>query len=281
MASNKKFNDAAVGYRPQTAFPLNANEYFESVAEAEAAAQSAAEVGTPEADNTSYYIGQTLTVYEKKWTTNSDLPVTGYAEFQNIAQDAVDRNIPVVLITIKGSIAEPAQDCATSQRFAQLLTSDVWRRYVRSNSGRFYFAYGQTAVDQDLYDSVSRQVPSTVLTAWYGESDWGEDLQNSYDKIGVVYGVGETARKGFVSPADIADGFALTAFVDGIIGHVKNAELAVFQIQPDRTLKPAGGGEIPDTYKTYAETVTALTAEDGFKTYAETSAALSNDGYAT
>jgi hypothetical protein len=57
MADNKKFIDAAVGYRPQTAFPLNANEYFESLYEAKRAAAMAAEVGTAEANSTSYYIG--------------------------------------------------------------------------------------------------------------------------------------------------------------------------------------------------------------------------------
>jgi hypothetical protein len=65
MASNNKFNDVAVGYRPQTAFPLNANEYFESLNDAETAASRAAEVGTKESLSTSYYIGQTLTVYER------------------------------------------------------------------------------------------------------------------------------------------------------------------------------------------------------------------------
>ena len=57
MADNKKFIDAAVGYRPQTAFPLNTNEYFESLYEAKRAAAMAAEVGTAEANSTSYYIG--------------------------------------------------------------------------------------------------------------------------------------------------------------------------------------------------------------------------------
>lgn len=57
MADNRKFIDAAVGYRPQTAFPLNANEYFESLAAASAAVSSAAEVGTEGSLSTSYYIG--------------------------------------------------------------------------------------------------------------------------------------------------------------------------------------------------------------------------------
>ena len=37
----------------------------------------------------------------------------------------------------------------------------------------------------------------------------------------------------------------------------------------------------PDIYKTYGDTVTALTSESGFKTYSQTSAQLSDDGYAT
>ena len=38
---------------------------------------------------------------------------------------------------------------------------------------------------------------------------------------------------------------------------------------------------VPDTYKTYSDTTTALTASSGFKTYAQTMQGLSADGYAT
>ena len=38
---------------------------------------------------------------------------------------------------------------------------------------------------------------------------------------------------------------------------------------------------MPVDYKTYANTVTALTGSSGFKTYAQTKTSLSTDGYAT
>lgn len=53
----------SVSFNPTSAFPLDARSYFESYAEAEAAARSAVAVGS--ADST-YYFGQTLIVVENK-----------------------------------------------------------------------------------------------------------------------------------------------------------------------------------------------------------------------
>lgn len=51
----------AVAFDPLSAFPLDGRTYFESMAAAEAAAQSAEAVGST---NTKYHYGMTLTVYE-------------------------------------------------------------------------------------------------------------------------------------------------------------------------------------------------------------------------
>jgi hypothetical protein len=53
--------DFAVAFNRQTAFPLDAKSYFESLASAQAAAASAEAAGSK---NTTYYYGETLAVVE-------------------------------------------------------------------------------------------------------------------------------------------------------------------------------------------------------------------------
>lgn len=51
----------STSFKRTSAFPIEANGYFTSYAEAEAAAQTAVEVGSAES---TYYIGETITVVE-------------------------------------------------------------------------------------------------------------------------------------------------------------------------------------------------------------------------
>lgn len=51
----------SVSFNRTSAFPIEANGYFESLVDAQAAASTAVEVGSAES---TYYIGQTLTVVE-------------------------------------------------------------------------------------------------------------------------------------------------------------------------------------------------------------------------
>ena len=57
----------SVSFNRTSAFPIEANSYFESLEAAEAAAKTAVEVGSAES---TYYIGQTLTVVEGDKATN-------------------------------------------------------------------------------------------------------------------------------------------------------------------------------------------------------------------
>ena len=52
----------AVGFNRTSAFPLDANSYFESYAAAEAAVRGAAEVGS---SDSAYYLGQLIIVNDK------------------------------------------------------------------------------------------------------------------------------------------------------------------------------------------------------------------------
>lgn len=61
MATNFGKLDFAVSFNRQTAFPLDAQSYFESYAAATQAAQNAEEAGS---SNTTYYYGQTIAVVE-------------------------------------------------------------------------------------------------------------------------------------------------------------------------------------------------------------------------
>ena len=60
----------AVGFNRTSAFPLDANSYFENYADALAAASGAAEVGS---SDSAYYIGQILIVNDKSETDNKGL----------------------------------------------------------------------------------------------------------------------------------------------------------------------------------------------------------------
>ena len=60
----------AVGFNRTSAFPLDANSYFENYADALAAANGAAEVGS---SDSAYYIGQILIVNDKSETDNKGL----------------------------------------------------------------------------------------------------------------------------------------------------------------------------------------------------------------
>ena len=52
----------AVGFNRTSAFPLDANSYFESYAAAEAAVRGAAEVGS---SDSAYYLGQLIIINDK------------------------------------------------------------------------------------------------------------------------------------------------------------------------------------------------------------------------
>lgn len=65
MADFGKLN-LAVAFKPTSAFPLDARCYFTSLAEAQAAAETAEEIGST---NTLYYYGQKLLVYENDLAT--------------------------------------------------------------------------------------------------------------------------------------------------------------------------------------------------------------------
>ena len=60
----------AVGFNRTSAFPLDANSYFENYADALTAASGAAEVGS---SDSAYYIGQILIVNDKSETDNKGL----------------------------------------------------------------------------------------------------------------------------------------------------------------------------------------------------------------
>lgn len=65
MADFGKLN-FSTSFNPTSAFPLDARCYFESLAEAEAAAATAEEVGST---NTTYYFGQKILVSENETET--------------------------------------------------------------------------------------------------------------------------------------------------------------------------------------------------------------------
>ena len=58
--------DFAVAFNRQTAFPLDAKSYFESLVDAQAAAATAQAAGSSE---TVYYFGQTIAVVENNEAT--------------------------------------------------------------------------------------------------------------------------------------------------------------------------------------------------------------------
>jgi hypothetical protein len=61
MAMNFGKGNRSIAFNPTSAFPLDARSYFESYAEAEAAAAKALAAGST---NSVYYYGQTLVVVE-------------------------------------------------------------------------------------------------------------------------------------------------------------------------------------------------------------------------
>lgn len=99
----------AVGFNRTSAFPLDANSYFESFAEAQAAIKGAAEVGS---SDSAYYIGQLIIVNDKTDDASKGVGLyqitgsTGKAELTKFGQATSADELGEKITAIQGDITE-------------------------------------------------------------------------------------------------------------------------------------------------------------------------------
>lgn len=176
--------DFNVAFKPTSAFPLDAREYFESYAEAQAAAQTAVEAGSADSR---YYYGQVLRVVENGVAALYQIqpdktlaPVVSGAALDTVKQrvDALDQEGGVIDI-LTGSFD------ALKTEFDGI-EDEISKQIAKANHLKFKIAESKEAID------VNAELADTYiyLVAKSGE---GDDVYDEYMIIsGKVELIGHT-----------------------------------------------------------------------------------------
>lgn len=167
--------DFNVAFKPTSAFPLDAREYFESYAEAQAAAQTAVEAGSADSR---YYYGQVLRVVENGVAAlyqiqpdNTLASVVNGAALDAVKQrvDALDKEGGVIDI-LTGRVSDLEDDFKG-------IEDEIANQIAKANHLKFKIAESKEAIDAnaELADTY------IYLVAKSGE---GDDVYDEYMIIG-------------------------------------------------------------------------------------------------
>lgn len=154
--------DFNVALKPSTAFPLDAREMFGSFEEALAAAATAEDAGST---NTTYYFGQTVTVYEdgvaKIYIIQPD---------ENGVGELVNATLPPVTTADNGKVlgvvggAWKAKDDETGDMLPHVTTSDNGKLLQVVDGA---WAAGKSI--DDLYTEIDERIDKYIEEALGGE----------------------------------------------------------------------------------------------------------------
>lgn len=197
----------AVGFNRTSAFPLDANSYFESYDDAVAAAAGAAVVGS---SDSAYYIGQLIIVNESGkfglYQIGADRTLVKFG--QASSADDLKSQLDALAETVEGLKTSKAGwegDKAPTSANGQLITVD--------NTGKIK-ASGFTIVNSGVSDSAT-QVPTSKAVQTYVASQVASAVQY-LGTVSALTGLSQTAGKG--------DFYRLSAAVNG--GHAGDLVIA-------------------------------------------------------
>ena len=99
-------------------------------------------------------------IFTSGHTENSFSTVNGYVTqldpAKKVIEDALDRNIPMVLVTCKKSIQEDiTSDCGICRALARMLNDKAWLNYMDSNKDKCYFIEASYKDNIDLWRLIS------------------------------------------------------------------------------------------------------------------------------
>ena len=192
----------AVGFNRTSAFPLDANSYFESYAAAEAAVRGAAEVGS---SDSAYYLGQLIIVNDKVSTEGIGLyQITGIAGSATLTRfgqattaDDLNKKISeiegqITVINGKLILADAAHDGFMSKGDKSKL--DAIAAGAQVNVIETVKVNGQalTPTDKAVNIDLSKYATTEAVAAGYVAKEAGKGLStNDYDATakGIVDGI--------------------------------------------------------------------------------------------
>lgn len=167
MATNFGKLNFPVSLNPQTAFPLDARSYFESLNEAIAAAATAAPAGD---GNATYYFGQTLTVvdFEK---SEVDLYTIGIRENEDgtksgyliaIGGQELDQNKLITML--KAVLVDSNGNCLLNEN-NQLNLKTINNQSLLGNGNISISSSGSIEVDGEFNINSDNPIANKVVTA--------------------------------------------------------------------------------------------------------------------
>lgn len=154
MAMNFPKGQRAIAFDRATAFPLDANAYFESLASAEAAVKSAEEVGSK---LTAYYFGQQIAVVENDVATL-------YIIEKATVETSVDAR------GYEGQLKEVGSKTLGDEASITLDENGVLSIYGFADAGNKCVPYKDTTTGKIVWGTVEGLIPDAVVPVGDGET---------------------------------------------------------------------------------------------------------------
>ena len=154
MAMNFPKGQRAIAFDRATAFPLDANAYFESLVSAEAAVKSAEEVGSK---LTAYYFGQQIAVVENDVATL-------YIIEKATVETSVDAR------GYEGHLKEVGSKTLGDEASITLDENGVLSIYGFADAGNKCVPYKDTATGKIVWGTVEGLIPDAVVPVGDGET---------------------------------------------------------------------------------------------------------------
>ena len=154
MAMNFPKGQRAIAFDRATAFPLDANAYFESLVSAEAAVKSAEEVGSK---LTAYYFGQQIAVVENDVATL-------YIIEKATVETSVDAR------GYEGQLKEVGSKTLGDEASITLDENGVLSIYGFADAGNKCVPYKDTATGKIVWGTVEGLIPDAVVPVGDGET---------------------------------------------------------------------------------------------------------------